>query len=458
MGVWKRFGGVIERHGHKIALAVGRGLVKAIPVLGSVIDEVFKLGEMEDQRVPIRRIENDLERLLGGLDQRVLARIPNASIDDLGDGFARAIRDLPEEDRKAIVVAAVALAAKQGGERLHRGAVLRERILRALARGDRFRHSLVSALHARKGEERFFEPGERINGRFLVVEMIGFGGMGTVYRVQDELVGDPRALKVIAPSLLANPDLRKRFIQEARVALALNHPNIVRAMHIDEARTTLDAPASLFILMELVSGASLRDFLKTRRRLGWEEARSLAGQILEGFAHAHAARVFHLDVKPENIMVDRAGRAKIIDFGLARAMGLDTAATPLAGMGTPYYMAPEQRDGGSRPDHRADLFSIAVVLYEMLTGSLPFGVVRRVEEVNPETPPGLHDVLLRSMAEHPEDRHPDAAAFKDALWLLGRSPETKARRRDGTPLVPAGGGVAPRPGAGAGAGAGPGAG
>ncbi|MBI3269782.1 MAG: SUMF1/EgtB/PvdO family nonheme iron enzyme [Planctomycetes bacterium] len=449
MGVWKRFGGILDRHGHKVAGAVARGVVKAIPVLGGVVDEIFRLEVEHEQNARIdqlhqdlelqrafqrrqevqdgrlERLQQDLERLLGGFDQRVLAQIPNASPLEIEDGVAEVLRDIPEADRQAIAEAAQAMQGKEGGERMHRGAVLRERIFRSLAGGQRFRHSMVRALHARRTDETLYDPGAFVAGRFEVLEMLGFGGMGTVYRVIDRMLGDPRALKVISPSLLANPELRKRFVLEARVALSLNHPNIVRVMHIDEERDAEGRPGALYLLMELLHGGSLRDLLKTRRRLGWEEVRSLAGQVLEGLAHAHASRVTHLDVKPENIMVDRGGKVRLIDFGLAQALGFDAGLSAAGGAGTPYYMAPEQREGGRRVDHRADLFSTAVVLYEILTGALPFGVVRRVEEVNPGVPPAVHASLMRSMAERPEDRHADAISFKDDLWRAGRTGSTR---------------------------------
>ncbi len=218
-----------------------------------------------------------------------------------------------------------------------------------------------------------FTAGERI-GPYEIVESIGAGGMGEVYRARDPRLHRDVALKVLPPSLVSDPVRRERFVQEARAASALEHPHIAVVHEIDE----IDGVT--FIAMELVRGEPLSALI-ARGSLSAARALDLAIEIAEGLARAHETAIVHRDLKPANVMVTAEGHAKIIDFGLAKLTGpiADSIAVTLAGpatesgmvLGTASYMSPEQARG-DKVDYRTDVFSFGIVLYEMLTGAPPF--------------------------------------------------------------------------------------
>ncbi len=218
---------------------------------------------------------------------------------------------------------------------------------------------------------------DRTLSHYKIVSEIGRGGMGIVYRAHDFKLNREVALKLLPPGLVADPERKARFVQEARAAAALLHPHIATVFEIDEAEGTT------FIAMELIEGAKLRAVI-ARGRLPVSRALSLATEVAEGLGWAHQKGVVHRDLKPENIMVTEKGHAKIIDFGLAKlveplappyASDLETAAHWETGkgtiLGTVSYMSPEQARG-EKVDQRSDLFALGVVFQEMLTGECPF--------------------------------------------------------------------------------------
>jgi serine/threonine-protein kinase len=200
-----------------------------------------------------------------------------------------------------------------------------------------------------------FEPGSQI-GRYEIQRRLGRGGMGTVYVAHDPVLGRMVAIKVFAGEL-DMPDARERFSREARAAAALSHPNIVTVYDFGE----LDAQP--FIVMEYVAGETLAALIRrkvpvsTADKLRWME------ELSAGAGYAHQMQVVHRDIKPANLMIDRTGRLKILDFGIARMLGIASNTSVM--IGTPGYMAPEQITGDP-VDHRADQFSIGVVFYELL--------------------------------------------------------------------------------------------
>jgi serine/threonine protein kinase len=211
---------------------------------------------------------------------------------------------------------------------------------------------------------------------FRILSEISRGGMGIVYRGLDLNLDREVALKVLPPELVADPERRRRFIQEAKAAAKLDHPHIGMVFEIDEAEGVT------FIVMELIQGEKLKDILE-RERISLARSLELAIEVAEGLASAHDKGIVHRDLKPANIMVTEEGHAKIIDFGLAKLVeplgGVDSEAeTALKGetdpgkvMGTVSYMSPEQARG-QNVDHRSDIFSFGIVLHEMLTGEAPF--------------------------------------------------------------------------------------
>jgi len=235
--------------------------------------------------------------------------------------------------------------------------------------------------------------------------------MGVVYLAEDTILHRKAVLKFLLPQYLAEPELNARLLREARAAAALNHPNIITIYEVGEARD------QIFIAMEYVEGESLRDLL-ARKELTLNDVFDLAGQICEGLAEAHRAGIVHRDLKPSNILLTKTGRVKIADFGLARLEGVTKLTVEGALMGTPDYMSPEQAE--SLPlDQRSDIFSLGVILYELITRRLPFpgrdtrAVLRAITEHEPEplarykagVSDGLQRMINRALDKDVETRY-----------------------------------------------------
>jgi hypothetical protein len=269
----------------------------------------------------------------------------------------------------------------------------------------------------------FLAPGDVVAERYAVKALLGHGGMGAVYRVEDTVRGCDVALKVMLPSLLARERAVERFTHEAELALRLSHEGIVRVFDVGEDR----ARGLRFYTMELLEGLSLRAWIEEKRKLHDEitpaEAIRFVAQVLEALVYAHATTV-HRDLKPENVMVLPDGRAKILDFGIAKLHDARQLTSTSTALGTVYYMAPEQQTDAATADARADLYSVAVILYELLTGRLPVGRFRLPSEERKALPPKLDALLLRGLEAEPERRHQSAAEMlaelREAERDLGR--------------------------------------
>jgi serine/threonine protein kinase len=227
---------------------------------------------------------------------------------------------------------------------------------------------------APQGGARFVPPPvEEIAKLFPQLEILGFlgqGGMGAVYKARQPALDRLVALKVLPPFAAKDPGFAERFNREARALARLNHPNIV-AVH-DFGR----AGELHYLVMEFVDGANLRQ-IEQAGNLTPEQALAIVPQICEALQFAHNEGIVHRDIKPENLLVDKKGRVKITDFGIAKMLGAPGSKVSLTGagdvVGTPHYMAPEQIEKAQTVDHRADIYSLGVVFYEMLTGELPLG-------------------------------------------------------------------------------------
>jgi formylglycine-generating enzyme required for sulfatase activity/predicted Ser/Thr protein kinase/pimeloyl-ACP methyl ester carboxylesterase len=257
--------------------------------------------------------------------------------------------------------------------------------------------------------------GSLLAGKYRIQDEIGHGGMGVVYRAEDIKLGRPVALKFLPPELTQDKNARERFVQEARAAAALAHPNICTVYEVD------DSGEHPFIAMEYVEGETLRE--KTRRGpLPLGEMLALASQAAEGLEGAHSKGIIHRDIKSANIMVTDKGQVKIMDFGLAKLRGGSSLTKEGATIGTVAYMSPEQARG-EKVDHRTDIWSLGVVLYEMLSGELPFRGERDVSllysivheepqslrEKKPPVSPDLQRVIGRALEKDPGSRYQTAA-------------------------------------------------
>jgi predicted Ser/Thr protein kinase len=262
---------------------------------------------------------------------------------------------------------------------------------------------------------------EVLLGRYQLLEVIGRGGMGVVYRAADRVLDRIVAVKVLAVDHAEEPTFVARFEREARAAAALSHRNIVAVYdsgHDGHAR---------FIVMECVAGANLAQLVGQRGPLPAEQAVQIAGQVAGALAAAHRAGIIHRDIKSANVMVDQAGTVKVLDFGIARATG-STSLTQAAILGSAPYIAPEVTRG-QRADERSDIYSLGCVLYEMLTGRPPFtgelpaaimhqhnsAKPRAPRELNRSVPAGLDALVMQMLAKRPADRPQRAAQLTEAL-------------------------------------------
>jgi len=261
-------------------------------------------------------------------------------------------------------------------------------------------------------------------GRFEVLAEIGRGAMGIVYKAKDPMLERVVAIKTINMAMDRDGAemYEKRFYQEARAAGGLNHPNIVTVYDIGKTET------ECYMAMEYIEGEELRSLLLPGRPLSLARCLSIAAQVAEGLAYAHERGVVHRDVKPANIMVPESGAVKITDFGIARMRTSAVQTQTGMMMGSPKYMSPEQVIG-KRADHRADIFSLGVILYEMLTGAAPFtgesvnAVMYQIvnfvppapSAVNPVTPAALDAIVARMLAKSLDDRFQSAAEIARGL-------------------------------------------
>lgn len=244
-----------------------------------------------------------------------------------------------------------------------------------------------------------------------ILELLGRGGMGAVYKARQKNLDRVVALKVIPPEAAKDPTFTERFNREARALARLNHPNIVTVYDFGQAGDVY------YLLMEYIDGVNLRQ-AQGAQRLEPAEALAIVPQICDALQYAHDQGVVHRDIKPENVLLDRSGRVKIADFGLAKLIGHGADDFTLTGthqvMGTPRYMAPEQIERSSAVDHRADIYSLGVVIYEMLTGELPVGRFPAPSE-RVEVDVRIDQVVLRTLEKEPERRYQRASQVKTEL-------------------------------------------
>lgn len=278
-----------------------------------------------------------------------------------------------------------------------------------------------------------------VDNRYRLVDTLGSGGMADVYLAHDDILDRPLALKVLSSRYAQDEEFIERFRREAQNAASLSHPNIVSIFDRGETED-----GTYYIAMEYLPGGTLKDRLVERGPLPARTAAAVALQIAEALRAAHNSDVVHRDIKPHNILITESGDIKVTDFGIARAASSSTMTKTGSILGTAQYLSPEQAMGEPvRP--QSDLYSLGVVLYEMLTGELPYnadtpigiamkhvnGELRPPVEVDPSIPAGINAVVMRLLARHPEDRYADAAALIKDLERVsaGLEPEDAGTRQ-----------------------------
>jgi eukaryotic-like serine/threonine-protein kinase len=278
-----------------------------------------------------------------------------------------------------------------------------------------------------------------IDGRYLLVDRLGSGGMAEVYLAHDEVLGRNVALKVMREAYANDQEFVERFKREARSAASLAHPSIVQIY--DQGRTE---DSTYYIAMEYVSGGTLKEYMTENGPLGPRRVAAVAVQIAEALEIAHERGVVHRDIKPQNVLVSASGDIKVADFGIARAAAATAISRTSAVLGTVKYMSPEQATG-ELATPASDLYSLGVVLYEMLTGEVPFdagssvGIAmkhvneppRPPKELRPEIPEGMNALVTKLLAKDPADRYASAAELLEDLDRMLNGPLPAA--------VPAGG-------------------
>ncbi len=284
----------------------------------------------------------------------------------------------------------------------------------------------------------------RLFPQLEIIELIGRGGMGAVYKARQPGLDRLVALKILPPRSGNDPGFAERFTREARALAKLNHPNIVGVYDFGQTGSTGVPPAAgpattglHYFIMEYVDGPNLRE-LERARKLSPREALQIVPQICEALQYAHDEDVVHRDIKPENVLLDKKGRVKIADFGLAKILGIEPKDFRLTGegqvMGTPHYMAPEQVEHPQAVDHRADIYSLGVVFYEMLTGELPLGRFAppssRARGMQIDV--RLDEVVLHALEKEPGRRYQHASEVKTDVESIitgsARQPSTQSTK------------------------------
>jgi len=262
-----------------------------------------------------------------------------------------------------------------------------------------------------QGQALQFHPGQVIAGRYSVQSLIGRGGMGCIYKVNDNVLGETVALKTLLPQFVRDQLVVDRFFNEARIARKLAHPNVVRVHDIGSADGTV------YISMEYLQGISLRGMLEGQPaggRIPLPKVLHIIDDLCAALEYAHQYTI-HRDIKPENIMIMADGTVKLMDFGISKLMANTRMTAASVVMGTPFYMSPEQLRNSRDVDARADIYSVGVLMYEIITGNIPTGVPKPASAVATEVPPALDAIISKCVATDPRDRFATASELREAL-------------------------------------------
>lgn len=270
--------------------------------------------------------------------------------------------------------------------------------------------------------------GRLLDNRYEILEMIGSGGMAVVYKARCHRLNRLVAIKILKDEFSQDEEFRRRFHAEGEAVAMLSHPNIVQVYDVSSS------DAANFIVMELIDGISLKQYMEKKGVLNWKETLHFSMQICKGLEHAHSRGIVHRDIKPHNVMVLKNGSVKVMDFGIARVMNKSNTLTKEA-LGSVHYISPEQAKGG-HTDNRSDLYSLGVVMYEMMTGRPPYdgesavavaiqhinGGAPMPSTLNPNIPGGLEQIIMKAMALDVRDRYVSATEMLQDMEEFRKNP------------------------------------
>lgn len=272
--------------------------------------------------------------------------------------------------------------------------------------------------------------GKKLEGRYEILELIGFGGMAVVFKAYDILEQRYVAVKILKDEYLQNEDFKRRFRNESKAIALLSHPNIVRIYDVNFSENIQ------YIVMEYIDGITLKEYIEQQKVVRWKEAIHFTVQILRALQHAHDNGIVHRDVKPQNIMLLEDGTIKVMDFGIARFARENGKTLSDKAIGSVHYISPEQARG-EETDEKTDIYAVGVMLYEMLTGKVPFDgdtpvsiAIKQMQieptmptDINPDIPVGLEEILLRAMQKDPQLRYQSAAEMLRDIDEFKRNPD-----------------------------------
>ena len=274
--------------------------------------------------------------------------------------------------------------------------------------------------------------GKRLDSRYEIKELIGCGGMANVYSAYDIIDDREVAIKILRDEFLSNEDFIRRFKNESKAIAVLSHPNIVKVYDVSFGDRIQ------YITMEIIDGITLKDFIEQQHVINWKDAVHFTVQILKALEHAHEKGVIHRDIKPQNIMLLKDGTIKVTDFGIARLQKSNSHTITNKAIGSVHYISPEQARADIT-DEKSDIYSVGVMLYEMLTGKLPFEADNAVSvaimqlqsdpvpprEINANIPEGLEEITLKAMQKKPSYRYDSAADMLNAIDAFRKNPSIR---------------------------------
>lgn len=273
--------------------------------------------------------------------------------------------------------------------------------------------------------------GKRLDGRYEIQEIVGVGGMSVVYKAYDNVDDRVVAVKILKDEFLTNDDFVRRFKNESKAIALLSHPNIVKVYDVSFGEKLQ------YIVMEYVDGITLKEYIQKQGAITWNDALFFTTQILKALQHAHDKGIVHRDIKPQNIILLPNGNIKVADFGIARLSRSETRTLTDTAIGSVHYISPEQAKG-EFTDEKADIYSVGVVLYEMLAGKVPFEAesavsvalmqlqnnAKRLTEINPDIPLGLEQICIHAMQKDPKDRYQSATEMLLDVEEVINNPKT----------------------------------